>query len=163
MGFHSTMTSEENQKELQKLIREKFVKPLDSIKSFEELAEKTSLSLQTLRRFFGKIDTHKHIGTTSLSILCKYVGFRDFSDFMANYEIQNELSEKDKSFIKDMSVFFRNGEHYNIDYHQNTIIVDTLNDYAVVIHKKKKSDFFLPMLSQISLVFQLFLGLVTEL
>ena len=47
-------------------IKNTFSKPLNSIKSFEELAHETNVSSQTLRRFFGKIDnaivTGKQIG-----------------------------------------------------------------------------------------------------
>lgn len=133
------MTSEEAQKELQKLIRKKFVKPLDSIKSFEELAQNSFLSLQTLRRFFGKIDKDKSISTASLSILCQFVGFRDWQDFVENFQCGDSISEKDKAYIENMSAFFKNGKKYNLDYHQNTLTVDTFNDYAAVIYSKKEN------------------------
>ena len=38
-----------------------------------------------------------------------------------------------------MAVFFKNGEKYNINYHQNTLTADTLNDYAKVIFSKKEN------------------------
>jgi len=38
-----------------------------------------------------------------------------------------------------MSTFFENGNRYKIDYNQNTMIVDTLNDFGKVIYKKKEN------------------------
>jgi len=120
-------------------IKNTFAKPLNSIKSFEELAIETKVSTQTLRRFFGKIDTEKKISKTSLSLLCKYVGFNDWETFLENLENEKSISEVDKNFIENMAVFFKNGEKYNINYHQNTLTADTLNDYAKVIYKNKEN------------------------
>lgn len=128
------MTEQTSKIYLQKLVRKKFAKPLDSIKSFEELSEATHLSLQTLRRFFGKIDKNKGISVASLSVLSRYVGYSDWEDF-----IQNGISEKDKFYIENMSAFFKNGKKYNLDYHQNTLIVDTLNEYVSVIYSRKEN------------------------
>ena len=120
-------------------VKNRFGKPLYSIKSFEQLSESTCLSVQTLRRFFGKIDSDKKLSLSSLSMLCKYVGFADWQDFSSNFENQKIISEKDKNYIENMSAFLENGERYNMDYHQNTIIVDTLNDYSKVIYRTKEN------------------------
>lgn len=127
------------EEQLKLLVKNRFGKPLNSIKSFEQLSENTNLSVQTLRRFFGKIDLDKKIGLTSLSILCKYVGYSDWQEFSLQFERLKHISEKDKSYIENMSAFFGNGERYKIDYHQNTMIVDTLNDYAKVIYSNKEN------------------------
>ena len=42
-------------------IKHTFSKPLNSLKSFEELSDATQLSVQTLRRFFGKKKKKKNI------------------------------------------------------------------------------------------------------
>lgn len=115
-------------------VKDRFGKPLNSVKSFEELAVNTRLSVQTLRRFFGKIDLDKKVGLTSLSLLCKYVGFEDWQAFSSYITQLDGIADKDKNYIESMSAFFENGNRYNIDYHQNTMIVDTLNDYAKVIY-----------------------------
>lgn len=120
-------------------VKNRFGKPLHSVKSFEELSESMHLSVQTLRRFFGKIDSDKEIGFSSLSLLCKYVGFGDWQEFSLYFESQKNISDRDKSYIENMSTFFENGERYNIDYHQNTMVVDTLNDYAKVIYQRKEN------------------------
>lgn len=120
-------------------IKNTFSKPLNSIKSFEELAHETNVSSQTLRRFFGKIDKEKGISKTSLSLLCKYIGYNDWDNFLKNYEAQICVTDTDKNYIKNMAVFFRNGEKYNINYHQNTLTADTLNDYAKIIYKSKEN------------------------
>lgn len=120
-------------------IKNTFSKPLNSIKSFEELAHETNVSSQTLRRFFGKIDKEKGISKTSLSLLCIYVGYNDWDNFLKNYETQICVNDTDKNYIENMAVFFRNGEKYNINYHQNTLTADTLNDYAKIIYKSKEN------------------------
>ncbi|GEM_PF-2603857 len=135
--------NDQNKEKLKILVKNKFGKPLNSVKSFEELSESIFLSVQTLRRFFGKIDIDKQIGLTSLSILCKYVGYYDWQDFCHQHEFGRNLLAKDKNYIENMFVFFENGQRYNIDYYQNTMVVDTLNDYAKVIyHKKENLQFF---------------------
>lgn len=131
--------NDQSKEQLKLLIKNRFGKPLNSIKSFEELSENTYLSVQTLRRFFGKIDLDKKIGLTTLSLLCKYVGFEDWQAFSAYFKQLENISDKDKGYIENMTAFFDNGERYNIDYHQNTMIVDTLNDYAKVIYANKEN------------------------
>jgi hypothetical protein len=81
-----------------------------------------------LRRFFGKIDVEKNISNSSLSLLWKYIGFNDWDEFLAYFENKKDISETDRIFIENMAVFFKNGEKYNINYHQNTLTADTLND-----------------------------------
>lgn len=120
-------------------VKNTFSKPLNSIKSFEELARETKVSSQTLRRFFGKIDKEKGISKTSLSLLCKYIGYNDWDNFLKNYDTQICVTDTDKNYIENMAVFFRNGEKYNINYHQNTLTADTLNDYAKIIYKCKEN------------------------
>ena len=131
--------TEQIKEQLKLAVKDRFGKPLNSVKSFEELSENTHLSVQTLRRFFGKIDLNKKVGLTSLSLLCKYVGFEDWQTFSSYITQLESISDKDKSYIENMSVFFENGERYHIDYHQNTMMVDTLNDYAKVIYSSREN------------------------
>lgn len=91
-------------------VKNTFSKPLNSIKSFEELSYETKVSSQTLSRFFGKIDKDKTISKTSLSLLCKYIGFKDLEDFTEQTHNQKLISDSDKLYIENMAVFFRNGE-----------------------------------------------------
>lgn len=69
---------------LQNEVNRSFGKTVTSIADFEELSEKTRLSTQTLRRFFGKIDKDKQLSTTSLNLLCNYIGFADWQSFCNN-------------------------------------------------------------------------------
>lgn len=131
--------SELAKNKLKSLIRTKFAKPLNSQKSFEELADLTNLSSQTLRRFFGKIEQYNKTSTTTLSLLSKFVGFQDWTTFLQEFQNENKISERDKVAIENMSVFFKNGEKYNTDYFQETNTVDTLNDYAKVIYANKEN------------------------
>lgn len=131
--------SEPAKNKLKSLIRTKFAKPLNSQKSFEELSELTNLSSQTLRRFFGKIEQHNKTTTTTLSLLSKFVGFQDWTNFLQEFHSENKISERDKIAIENMSVFFKNGEKYNTDYFQETNTVDTLNDYAKIIYANKEN------------------------
>ena len=131
--------SEPAKNKLKSLIRTKFAKPLNSQKSFEELAYLTNLSSQTLRRFFGKIEQHNKTTTTTLSLLSRFVGFQDWTTFQQEFQNENKISERDKFAIENMHVFFKNGEKYNTDYFQETNTVDTLNDYAKIIYSKKEN------------------------
>jgi hypothetical protein len=134
------MTNENLAKEeLKTLVRKSFATPLNSLRSFEELSEATHLSVQTLRRFFGKIDKDKTIGKSSLSVLCQFAGFSSWEDFLQEFQTEQSLPDKDKQFIENMSVVIKNGGKYNVDYHQNTITVDTLNEYAKVIYESRES------------------------
>jgi len=69
---------------LQNEVNRSFGKTVTSIADFEELSEKTRLSTQTLRRFFGKIDKEKQLSTASLNLLCNYIGFADWQSFCNN-------------------------------------------------------------------------------
>lgn len=135
----SDLNIEEKKKELKSLIKQKFAKPLNSLKSFEELAEITKLSSQTLRRFFGKIDLKNKTSTTTLSLLCKFVGFQDWQNFEEQFRSKIELHNSDKILIENMSIFFKNGEKYNSNYFQKTSTVDTLNDYSKTIYANKEN------------------------
>lgn len=131
--------SEPVKNKLKSLIRTQFAKPLNSQKSFEELSELTNLSSQTLRRFFGKIDPQNKTSTTTLSLLSKFVGFQDWSNFLQVFQDESQILDRNKIAIENMSVFFRNGEKYNTDYFQKTNTVDTLNDYAKIIYASKEN------------------------
>lgn len=135
----SDLNIEEKKDELKRSIKFKFAKPLNSLKSFEELSDITKLSAQTLRRFFGKIDLNNKTSTTTLSLLCKYVGFQDWQNFEEQYQTKSNILVQDKVLIKNMAIFFKNGEKYNTDYFQKTITVDTLNDYAKTIYANKEN------------------------
>lgn len=137
------MNSESAKNKLKSLIRTKFAKPLSSQKSFEELSELTFSSAQTLRRFFGKIEQHNKTSTTTLSLLSKFVGFQDWTNFLQEFENENIISQRDKTAIENMHLFFKNGQKYNTDYFQETNTVDTLNDYAKIIYANKENvEFF---------------------
>ena len=124
---------------LRSLVRTKFAKPLNSQKSFEELADLTNVSTQTLRRFFGKIEQKNKTSTTILSLLSKFVGSQDWATFLQQIQSDSKISERDKIAIENMSVFFKNGEKYNTDYFQQTNTVDTLNDYAKTIYTNREN------------------------
>ncbi len=135
----SDLNIEEKKDELKRSIKFKFAKPLNSLKSFEELSDITKLSAQTLRRFFGKIDLNNKTSTTTLSLLCEYVGFQDWQNFEEQFQTKSDVLVQDKFLIENMAIFFKNGEKYNTDYFQKTITVDTLNDYAKTIYANKEN------------------------
>ena len=141
--------TEQIKEQLKHAIKDRFGKPLNSVKSFEELAVSTRLSVQTLRRFFGKIDLDKNVGFTSLSLLCKYVGFEDWQAF-SSYIIQlDSVSNKDKNYIESMSAFFENGEgkisHVGVMLDNQKIIhaygkvrIDTLDSSGIFNQELKR-------------------------
>ena len=69
---------------LQTEVNRCFGKTVTSVADFELLSEKTHLSTQSLRRFFGKIDKNKRLSNSSLDLICTYVGFADWQSFCSN-------------------------------------------------------------------------------
>lgn len=127
---------------LKKEVKEKFGKPLNSLNSFQELSQLTNLSSQTLRRFFGKIDKDKKVGYASISLICQFLGHKDWDHYLEYFEYISTISLKDQIFIESMASFFRSGNSYNDDYLQNTTITDTMNDYAEIIYKTKENTLY---------------------
>lgn len=66
---------------LQTEVNRAFGRTVTSVYDFEQLAEKIQLSVQTLRRFYGKIDKDKQLSTTSLNLICNYIGYADWQSF----------------------------------------------------------------------------------
>lgn len=126
-------------KELQNSVIKRFGKPLNSVKSFEELALKCNVSVQTLRRFFGKIESEKELGKTTLSLISRYAGFDDWEDFRSKIKTKDHITEQDRISIEKMAVFFETGEKYAIDYDQNTLNVDVLNEYVKTIYRCRQN------------------------
>lgn len=123
---------------LQEKVKNKFNSPVGSLKSFQQLAIDTGLSVQTLRRFFGKITGGKSLSYSTLSLLAKYCGYLDWDHFYKDdFENTEPNLEKDKEYIRNMSVFFEAGQKHDIDYYRDTAITDTLNGYAKIIYKSE--------------------------
>lgn len=68
---------------LQTEVNRTFGRTITSVYDFEQLAEKIQLSVQTLRRFYGKIDKDKQLSAASLNLICQYIGFADWQSFCA--------------------------------------------------------------------------------
>ena len=66
---------------LQTEVNRTFGHTITSVYDFEQLAEKIQLSVQTLRRFYGKIDKDKQLSAASLNLICQYIGFADWESF----------------------------------------------------------------------------------
>lgn len=123
---------------LQEKVKNRFNSPVGSLKSFHQLALETGLSVQTLRRFFGKISGGNSLSYSTLSLLAKYCGYLDWEHFYKDYFENTESNlEKDKEYIRNMSVFFEAGQKHDIDYYRDTAITDTLNGYAKIIYKSE--------------------------
>lgn len=74
---------------LQNEVNRVFGKVVTSVADFEQLAEKVHLSPQSLRRFYGKIDKDKELSTSSLNLICVYIGVRDWESFCKEAVVQN--------------------------------------------------------------------------
>ena len=123
---------------LQEKVKNRFNSPVGSLKSFQLLALETGLSVQTLRRFFGKISGGNSLSYSTLSLLAKYCGYLDWEHFYKDYLENTESNlEKDKEYIRNMSVFFEAGQKHDIDYYRDTAITDTLNGYVKIIYKSE--------------------------
>jgi len=66
---------------LQEKVKSSFNSPVGSLKSLQQLALVTGLSVQTLRRFFGKISGGNSLSYSTLSLLAKYCGYLDWEHF----------------------------------------------------------------------------------
>jgi len=66
---------------LQNEVNRVFEKVVTSMADLEQLAEQVPISLQTLRRFYGKIDKDKKLSTTSLNRICAYIRVPDWESF----------------------------------------------------------------------------------
>ena len=136
------MKNEKHIAELTSRLRAKYGKPVDSVVSIANLAEEVGTSGQTMRRFLGKVKTkngNNPVSDKSLSVICRYVVYRDWSHFTQSNGNVHGHPEPDKLYIEHMEPFFRNGKKYNLNYHQNTITVDMLNDYIKVIYATKQN------------------------
>lgn len=136
------MKNEKHIAELTSRLRAKYGKPVDSVVSIANLAEEVGTSEQTMRRFLGKVKTKNGINPVSdksLSVICRYVGYRDWSHFTQSNGNGHGHPEFDKLYIEHMEPFFRNGKKYNLNYQQDTITVDMLNDYIKVIYATKQN------------------------
>ncbi|MBF5027141.1 hypothetical protein [Planobacterium oryzisoli] len=123
---------------LQEKVKSRFNSPVGSLKSLQQLALDTGLSVQTLRRFFGKISGGNSLSYSTLSLLAKYCGYLDWEHFYKDYSENTESNlEKDMEYIRNMSVFFEAGQKHDIDYYRDTAITDTFNGYAKIIYKSK--------------------------
>ena len=74
---------------LQNEVNRVFGKVVTSVADFEQLAEQVRLSLQSLRRFYGKIDKDKKLSTSSLNRICDYIGMSDWESFCKEAVVQN--------------------------------------------------------------------------
>ena len=74
---------------LQNEVNRVFGKVVTSVADFEQLAEKVHLSPQSLRRFYGKIDKDKELSTSSLNLICAYIGVPDWESFCKEAVVQN--------------------------------------------------------------------------
>jgi len=74
---------------LQNEVNRVFGKVVTSVADFEQLAEKVHLSPQSLRRFYGKIDKDKELSTSSLNLICDYIGVPDWESFCKGAVVQN--------------------------------------------------------------------------
>ena len=74
---------------LQNEVNRVFRKVVTSVADFEQLAEQVPISLQTLRRFYGKIDKDKQLSATSLNRICAYIGVPDWESFCKGAVVQN--------------------------------------------------------------------------
>lgn len=74
----------DNVQRLQQHVNRTFGKVATSVADFEMLSDKVKLSVQSLRRFYGKIDANKKLSLSSLNLICNYVGFADWQSFCKN-------------------------------------------------------------------------------
>lgn len=138
--IESTQLENKSQSELLDKLRHElrltYGKPINSVKDFQGLAERVSLSVQTLRRFFGKIDAGKLISISSRNVICRYAGYKDWDEFC---EISQKDTEcDDKNFIDGIFPFYDNMHSYDISLFSKGLF-DVNENYARSILQNAKN------------------------
>ena len=126
-------------KSLQTELKNNFNKPIDSIKNLELLSNEIHLSVQTLRRFFGKIDKDKGVSKSSLNIICQYLGYLDWEDFQQQKENPVQINEADLIELKGCFPFFEKFNEYKINIRSTPGIWDIMNDYSLKVFQNKET------------------------
>ncbi|WP_277012671.1 hypothetical protein [Capnocytophaga granulosa] len=111
---------------LQNEVNRVFGKVVTSVADFEQLAEQVRLSLQSLRRFYGKIDKDKELSTSSLNLICAYIGVPDWESFCKGAVVQNLDSHRIINTFYD-TVAFSNASFFDAR------LRDTDEAYAEII------------------------------
>ena len=111
---------------LQNEVNRVFGKVVTSVADFEQLAEQVRLSLQSLRRFYGKIDKDKELSTSSLNLICAYIGVPDWESFCKGAVVQNLDSHRIINTFYD-TVAFSNASFFDAR------LRDTHEAYAEII------------------------------
>ena len=111
---------------LQNEVNRVFGKVVTSVADFEQLAEKVHLSPQSLRRFYGKIDKDKELSTSSLNLICAYIGVPDWESFCKGAVVQNLDSHRIINAFYD-TVAFSNASFFDAR------LRDTHEAYAEII------------------------------
>lgn len=88
-------------------VKNYFGKSLFSVKDFSDLASEAKISTQTLRRFFGKIDREKNVSTTSLNIICNYIGYTDWDSYCKQKNNEDDFIDN-TSILKLIFSFYDN-------------------------------------------------------
>ena len=83
-----------------------------------------------MRRFFGKIDKDKSVSKSSLNIICQYIGYIDWEDFLNHSE--RKTSENITSFADAIFPFYDNVIYHEIDVFSKGFF-DIHYDYSKVI------------------------------
>lgn len=111
---------------LQNEVNRVFGRVVTSVADFEQLAEKVHLSPQSLRRFYGKIDKDKELSTSSLNLICAYIGVPDWESFCKGAVVQNLDSHRIINAFYD-TVAFSNASFFDAR------LRDTHEAYAEII------------------------------
>ena len=111
---------------LQNEVNRVFGRVVTSVADFEQLAEKVHLSPQSLRRFYGKIDKDKELSTSSLNLICAYIGVPDWESFCKGAFVQNLDSHRIINAFYD-TVAFSNASFFDAR------LRDTHETYAEII------------------------------
>ena len=113
---------------LQNEVNRVFGKVVTSVADFEQLAEKVHLSPQSLRRFYGKIDKDKELSTSSLNLICAYIGVPDWESFCKGAVVQN------LDFRSIINAFYDTVACFNASFF-DARLRDTHEAYAEIILK----------------------------
>lgn len=137
--------------QLQNELREFHHAPIYSIRDYECLADTLHLSTQSLRRFFGKVKSQNGISTSSLNLICQYLGYKDWEEFCHKPQGTEQVKA---DLYQVISTFYRTIKKSGKDI-LDTALYPTHYYYSEIILNNKKYTYdFLKEFSDSPLILQ---------
>ena len=131
-------------------LKEEFVNQYDSKlgngESQKEIAKEIGISINTLRRFLGKMDSKTQLTTNTLNLISNYIGYNDFNSFKNKDQNQTTIDFKSlKPFydsVKGDGIIINETRFQNANYQYAKLIFENetnLNQFFRHFHDNKEA------------------------